>query len=114
MSYIKLTMDPIILEARQNRIDFLVNKNALKSFTLDEVKKHTTREDGWIIVDGYVYNITAHVINHAGWGCGCQVSQLLAIMRTLGTDCTDEMIETHSERALLSVQHFLVGVELKT
>lgn len=106
-------MNPLITEARDNRIKFLMNKKALKSITLDEVKKHNKREDGWIIIDGYVYDITAHVINHAGWGCGCQVSTLLAIMRTLGTDCTEEVFETHSERALLSIQPFLVGTELK-
>lgn len=105
-------MDPIILEARESRIKFLQSNRELKSITLEEVKKHTARDDGWIIMDGYVYDITAHVINHAGWGCGCQVSQLLAIMRTLGTDCTDEMIETHSERALLQIQHFLVGIKV--
>jgi cytochrome b involved in lipid metabolism len=63
-------MNPSITEARENRIKFLISKNALKSYTLEEVKKHIKRDDGWIIVDGYVYDITAHVINHMGWTAG--------------------------------------------
>lgn len=40
---------------------------------------------------GQVYDITPHVQAHAGWTSGCATSQLLAILRTLGTDCTDEV-----------------------
>lgn len=40
-----------------------------------------------------VYDITAHIDNHPGWTGG--ISTVLAIMRTLGTDCTDEFHEVH-------------------
>lgn len=36
-----------------------------------------------------VFDITHHVLTHPGWTSGCATSQLLAILRTLGTDCTE-------------------------
>ena len=57
-----------------------------------------------------VYDITEHVRTHAGWSSGCATSQLLAILRTLGTDCTEEVLMVHSRRALAQFAPFLIGV----
>lgn len=57
-----------------------------------------------------VYDITQHVVSHPGWTSGCGTSQLLAILRTLGTDCSEEVHAVHSTRALLQLQPFLIGV----
>ena len=35
-------------------------------FSLEEVGKHNTREDCWIIVDGSVYDVTTYVDDHPG------------------------------------------------
>lgn len=43
--------------------------NKVKSsgpFTLEEVAKHNTREDCWIIVDDFVYDVTDYVDEHPG------------------------------------------------
>ena len=71
-----------------------------------------------------VYDITAHINNHPvcftlgrrackssdlgtlrtaemcaqGWECSCGISTVLAIMRTLGTDCSEEFDEVHPVR----------------
>ena len=100
---------PVIFDLREKRIQILQQKGDLKSITLDEVKLHNTKETGWIIVDGYVYDITLHVVNHTGWTCGCAVSTLGAILRTLGTECTNEVLSSHSDTALESIQYFLIG-----
>ena len=102
---------PTIFELRERRADILRQKGDLRSITSDEMKLHNTKDSGWIVVDGYVYDITQHVINHAGWTCGCAVSTLGAILRTLGTDCTEEVMMSHSDSALESMQYFLIGTQ---
>ncbi|PRW58439.1 cytochrome b5 [Chlorella sorokiniana] len=93
-----------LLEARLQRA------GRLGRYTLAEVAQHCTPHDGWIVVDSRVYDITPHVVQHPGWTSGCGTSQLLAILRTLGTDCSEEVRAVHSTRALLQLQPFLIGV----
>lgn len=104
----------------------------LGRYTLQEVAKHCSPDDAWVVVAGkvrgevgssswlsarqlagapaptspalsvqtcadlaysppQVYDITRHVLEHPGWQSGCGTSQLLAILRTLGTDCSEEV-----------------------
>lgn len=38
-------------------------------YTWDEIKKHTTRDNGvWIVIKGLVYNVTAFMLEHPGGG----------------------------------------------
>lgn len=48
------------------------------------------------VLRAQVYNITAHINNHPGWECACGISTVLAIMRVLGTDCSEEFDEVHT------------------
>lgn len=45
--------------------------------TVDEVARHCTEEDAWIIVDGRVYDVTEYVAIHPGGD---------AILRNVGAD----------------------------
>jgi cytochrome b involved in lipid metabolism len=55
--------------------------------SLAELSRHTRRDDAWIAVDGFVYNITPHLNNHAGWKDG-SVTTVVAIITYLGTDAS--------------------------
>lgn len=51
-----------------------------KSWTMEEIRKHDTREDCWIVIRGKVYNITAYLPYHPG---GIDI-----VMKTAGMDGT--------------------------
>lgn len=93
-----------LVEARLER------SGRLGRYTMAEVARHNSKESGWVVVDGKVFDITHHVVTHPGWECGCATSQLLAILRTLGTDCTEEVHEIHSRRALAQFAPYLIGL----
>ncbi|KAL4443936.1 hypothetical protein ABPG75_011673 [Micractinium tetrahymenae] len=82
----------------------------LRRYALAEVAAHNSKDDGWVAVDGKVFDITHHVLTHPGWTSGCATSQLLAILRTLGTDCTEEVLMVHSAKALAQFAPYLIGV----
>jgi cytochrome b involved in lipid metabolism len=42
------------------------SNNALKEYDMSEVKKHTTLNDCWIVVDGFVYDVTSFLPDHPG------------------------------------------------
>jgi Cytochrome b5-like Heme/Steroid binding domain len=63
----------------------LRKRGKLRKVTLQDLALHSIPESGWIAVQGLVYDITEHVKRHAGWKCGCAVSELMAILRCLGT-----------------------------
>ena len=87
----------------------LGKKGKLIPISSEELRIHNNKDDGWIAVNGYVYNITDHVKNHPGWYCGCASSTLSAILRTLGTDCTAEVLSVHSNDALIQLQGYMIG-----
>ncbi|KAL4426168.1 hypothetical protein ABPG77_007450 [Micractinium sp. CCAP 211/92] len=88
----------------------LQRSGRLRRYTLAEVARHDRKDDAWVAVDGKVFDITHHVLTHPGWTSGCATSQLLAILRTLGTDCTEEVLSVHSAKALAQFAPYLIGV----
>eukprot|EP00954_Amorphochlora_amoebiformis_P029330 1393005-Amorphochlora_amoeboformis.AAC.1 len=70
-------------------------KVPLGYFTMEEVSKHSTLDDGWVVVDGKVFNITNFAKFHPGWSNGAQTSTVIAIKRVLGTDCSTEFHTIH-------------------
>lgn len=67
-----------------------------RAFSLEEVSQHRYADDGWIAVNGRVYDITEHVLSHKGWDSGCGMTEVLSILAHLGTDCTKEFDEIHA------------------
>mmetsp|Transcript_10169 Transcript_10169/g.22911 ORF Transcript_10169/g.22911 Transcript_10169/m.22911 type:complete len:227 (+) Transcript_10169:55-735(+) len=79
------------------------------TFTMDDVAKHNTENDGWVVIDGKVYDITNFIKHHPGNWCGCQISTIIAIKRSLGTDCTEEFHEIHTRAAKSLVPQYFIG-----
>eukprot|EP00405_Crypthecodinium_cohnii_P020884 CAMPEP_0206466848 /NCGR_PEP_ID=MMETSP0324_2-20121206/28700_1 /ASSEMBLY_ACC=CAM_ASM_000836 /TAXON_ID=2866 /ORGANISM="Crypthecodinium cohnii, Strain Seligo" /LENGTH=494 /DNA_ID=CAMNT_0053940037 /DNA_START=64 /DNA_END=1548 /DNA_ORIENTATION=+ len=65
-----------------------------KEFTREEVAKHNTLNDCWIIVNNRVYDVTNFLLEHpAGRGI---------IMLHAGKDCTKEFLDVHKEEYIPS------------
>ena len=77
--------------------------------TRAELAAHCTPASAWVAVGGQVYDITHHVQDHPGWTCGCAVSTLMATLRVLGSDCTEEFNGVHTARACAQLQPYLIG-----
>jgi len=52
-----------------------------QQYSLDEVRRHRTRHDCWLVVDGHVVDVTAYLLDHPG---GDDV-----LLDHAGTDATD-------------------------
>ena len=83
---------------------------AWPTYTLDDVSKHKTKDDCWIVVNDCVIDMTSHVRNHPGWNNGSKVSTLLAILSAMGQDCTDEFVTVHSQHAKRQLAAFKIGM----
>eukprot|EP00930_Biecheleria_cincta_P091188 TRINITY_DN80688_c0_g1_i1.p1 TRINITY_DN80688_c0_g1~~TRINITY_DN80688_c0_g1_i1.p1 ORF type:complete len:138 (-),score=17.56 TRINITY_DN80688_c0_g1_i1:131-544(-) len=78
-------------------------------YSMSEVCKHCTMEDGWIVVRGKVYDITNFIKHHPGWMHAGQTSTILAIQRNLGKECTEEFTEIHSKNAWRQLDSYMIG-----
>jgi len=59
----------------------------VKGYTMEEVAKHTTKEDCWVVVSGQVLNVTSFLSEHPGGE--------LAILTFAGKDATEEFDMIH-------------------
>ncbi|KAJ2556609.1 hypothetical protein EV175_001894 [Coemansia sp. RSA 1933] len=73
-----------------------------KTFTAEEIAKHYTRDDIWIVVHGKVYDVTKFLDEHPG---GEEV-----ILEHAGIDATEAFEDIgHSEDARELLAHLLIG-----
>eukprot|EP00434_Breviolum_minutum_P000777 symbB.v1.2.000685.t1/scaffold41.1/size391900/2 len=74
----------------------IVNQPEEKVFTMEEVAKHDTPEDCWVVLHGRVYDLTKFAMGHVG---GSKLITDLA-----GKDGTDVFEASHGENVLNSVR----------
>ncbi|KAJ4955235.1 hypothetical protein NE237_012018 [Protea cynaroides] len=72
-----------------------------KYFTTKELKKHNTREDLWISIQGKVYDVTNWVNDHPGGE--------LPLLNLAGQDVTDAFVAFHPGSAWKYLDRFFVG-----
>ncbi len=72
----------------KNKTDNISNETAEKEsmekegkYTMEEVAKHNTKDDCWMVIDGDVYDVTDFIASHPGGpsilqGCGKDATEL--------------------------------------
>lgn len=74
----------------------------LPSFTREQVGKHSSEADAWIIVKNRVFDVTKFVGEHPG---GKQI-----LLDVAGKDATSDFADVgHSDSAVATMKKFLVG-----
>eukprot|EP00928_Gymnodinium_smaydae_P038516 TRINITY_DN26553_c0_g2_i1.p1 TRINITY_DN26553_c0_g2~~TRINITY_DN26553_c0_g2_i1.p1 ORF type:complete len:446 (+),score=20.31 TRINITY_DN26553_c0_g2_i1:121-1458(+) len=79
-------------------------------YSWSEVGKHSTLDDAWIVVNSFVYDITNLVRHYPGWALAGETSPtIVALMRKLGKDCTDELVSIYSRSAKSQLEDYVIG-----
>jgi nitrate reductase (NAD(P)H) len=72
-----------------------------KKFTMDEVRKHNTEHDAWIIVKDRVYHCTEYMDLHPGG--------MDPILFNTGTDSTEDFVALHFIKATKMLEKYYIG-----
>jgi len=72
-----------------------------KLITMDEINKHNTEEDVWIVVKDRVYDCTQYLDLHPG---GAD-----SILINAGEDSTEDFLAIHSSKATKMLEKFYIG-----
>ncbi|CAK9027333.1 Delta(8)-fatty-acid desaturase (Delta(8)-sphingolipid desaturase) (Sphingolipid 8-(E/Z)-desaturase) [Durusdinium trenchii] len=71
-----------------------------REWSWEEVEKHTSTEDAWLVIDGRVYDVTDFAPRHPGGP---------VIFKFVGVDASDQFAAFHRPRVYGRLQQFLVG-----
>jgi cytochrome b involved in lipid metabolism len=79
------------------------NATANRAYTLDDVTKHASASDCWMVIDGKVYDVTKALDNHPGGP---------AILKGCGTDATQMFygVKKHGGKARDMLQDYQIGL----
>ena len=84
-----------------NRVGAAANdRTPTRKYTFNEVEKHSTPDDCWLIVHGKVYDVTAFVPRHPGGNM---------IWVKAGGDCTQLFDSYHPLRTRATLEKYYVG-----
>eukprot|EP00762_Andalucia_godoyi_P003181 ANDGO_01134.mRNA.1 Cytochrome b5 len=76
-------------------------KKQVLVLTRDEISKHCTQDDCWLIIRSKVYNVTDYVVEHPGGAIICQDA---------GKDSTASFDDIgHSEDAIKLLEKYYIG-----
>ncbi len=72
---------PMGYKRQNSKMSQRMRKQFLKTYPWSEIVKHRSVNSCWVVVDGYVYDVTGFINNHpGGWeileGCGRDLSRL--------------------------------------
>ncbi|CAH9112702.1 unnamed protein product [Cuscuta epithymum] len=81
------------------------NNSDKKYITFDDLKKHGSREDLWISIQGKVYDVTEWIKKHPGGD--------VSILNLAGQDCTDAFIAFHPSTAWKYLDAYFTGYYLR-
>ena len=73
----------------------------MKKITMEELKKHNTRESLWLGIDGKVFDVTSF-LKHPG--------QFDILLKHGGRDVTKKFNNIHSEDAFKLREDFCIGI----
>jgi len=76
-------------------------KKNLATYTIEEVRKHSEREDSWIVIEDLVYDVTAFAREHPGGP--------LPLWGVAGRDATDHFLAFHPSGTQKRLPPLLVG-----
>lgn len=99
-----LALDPVaadIGEMTPESCAFPPNRTDLPDMTLEEVLRHNSRQDAWIVIQDCVYDVTPFVLHHPGGP--------LPIWDVAGRDATDPFLAFHPAGTEKKLRPFLVG-----
>lgn len=69
--------------------------------SLEEVSRHNTRDDCWVVISNKVYDVTSWLPRHPGGD--------MLILNVAGRDCTDEFKIFHLKPSFKQLKPFLLG-----
>lgn len=73
----------------------------MATFTAEQVAKHNTENDCWLIIDGQVYDVSRFLSEHPG---GKKI-----VLKYAGKDATKEFKGLHKPEVLIQHSHLLKG-----
>jgi L-lactate dehydrogenase (cytochrome) len=62
----RLLLDDQALSTKVDHLPGTKQPSGQKLISFDEVSKHNSRDDCWVIIDGNVYDVTDFLENHPG------------------------------------------------